>query len=522
MGPAYIVRRAVGVATLGLGAVAIWAQSIYEQAASYIQRGQAPSAIELLRPHLAQSPRDAKALTLLGMALSVTDRHKEAREYFQKALAADPKFLPALRFLAVEEVTLGQLAQAKSHLEQVFRMAPSDPISRLTMAQVEFAGKNYAAAIDNYARSGELYLRDPPNLLRFAQAYAELKQTGKAADLLQRMPASADGATHFGAGVLLAALQEYPNAIREFELAKDRYNNPYDAGFNLMLAYLKAGRAADAVRTGEELVNRGHRKAELYDILGQAYERSGRTKEAYEALRTAAGIDPTYAASYLDLIALCIAHRNYDLGLEIADIGVRRLPDSDRLHLQRGIVLAMKEQFSEARGEFETAVRLAPSKGLPSVSLALILLQMDQPADAVKILRRRVEAGSADYLVLWFLGEGLNRSGAAVDSPEAKEALDAVSRSVALQPDVPQSRILLAKLLATRGELDLAMKHLSRALELDPDNVTATYQLAQVLQRKGDRARAKELFAKVSKAKAEEREQFTRGGLQHIIRVGSR
>ena len=147
---------------------------------------------------------------------------------------------------------------------------------------------------------------------------------------------------------------------------------------------------------------------------------------------------------------------------------------------------------------------------------------MNQPAEAVRILRERVRAGSADYLVLWFLGEGLNRSGIAADSPEAKEAVDAVSRSVSLNPDVPQSRILLAKLLASRGELDLAIQHLNRALELDPENVTATYQLAQVLQRKGDRVRAKEFFAKVSKAKAEEREQFTRGGLQHIIRVGNR
>jgi Flp pilus assembly protein TadD len=124
--------------------------------------------------------------------------------------------------------------------------------------------------------------------------------------------------------------------------------------------------------------------------------------------------------------------------------------------------------------------------------------------------------------VLWFLGEALNRSGAAPGSPEEDEAINALSRSIALDANVTQSRILLAKLLARRGVLDLAVKHLSRALELDPNNVAATYQLAQVYQKKGDSVRAKQLFAKVSKAKAEDREEFTRGGLQHIVREGSR
>ena len=96
-----------------------------------------------------------------------------------------------------------------------------------------------------------------------------------------------------------------------------------------------------------------------------------------------------------------------------------------------------------------------------------------------------------------------------------------LTRSVTANPDVSQPRILLGKLLARRGELDLAEKHLTRALDLEPDNVSATYQLAQICQKKGDTARAKQLFAKVSQAKAQDREQFTLGGLQHIIRAGS-
>lgn len=497
------------------------AGSIYERAAAHIQRGEASSAIALLEPRLQEAPRDLKALTLMGMALSAENRREQANQYFRQALNADPKFAPALKNLAINEMTLGEGAKAKTHFEQLLQLTPSDPIAHLTLGEIEFAAKDYGAAVSHYEQSGSLYLQDAPSLLKFAEACVALKQIAKAADALEHMPEQADAANHFAAGALLASVEGYAAAAREFGLARSGSSNPYDAGFNLMLAHTKARQYAAAVRAGEDLVAQGYRQAELYNLLAQAYENDGKTREAYEALRTATNLDPGDAANYIDLIALCLTHRNHDLALEISDIGVARLPKSDRLHLQRGIVLAMKEQFEGARAEFETAVKLAPERSLAHVALGLMLLQMDRAGDAVNILRQRAKSG-ADYLVLWFLGEALNRSGAAAGSPEEDEAIDALSRSIALDANVTQSRILLAKLLARRGVLDLAAKHLTRALELDPDNVAATYQLAQVYQKKGDSVRAKELFAKVSKAKAEDREQFTRGGLQHIMREGAR
>ena len=510
----------MSTALLATAAYAQSIPSIYEQAAEYIQRGQSPSAIALLELRLRETPGDLKALTLMGLAHAAESRREPAKRYFWQALNIDPRFAPALKNLAINELALGESENAKKHLQQLLQLTPSDPMAHLALGEIEFGAKNYRGAISHYEQSGNLHMRDAPSLLKFVEACMAMKQTAKAADALERMPKEADAGSHFRAGSLLAGMERYAGAAREFELARS-YGSPYDVGFNLMLAYVKAGQSAAAVRAGEELVAKGYRQAELYNILAQAYEKAGKTKEAYESLRTATTIDPGDWANYNDLIALCLTHKNYDVALEIADISVTRLPDSDRVHLQRGIVLAMKENFEGASGEFEAAMKLAPDRSLGYVALSLMLLQIDRPADAVNILRRRLKA-SQDYLALWFLGEALNRSGVIAGSAEETEAIDALSRSVGLDASVAPPRILLAKLLARRGDLELAAKHLIRALELDRDNVTATYQLAQVYQKKGDPARAKELFAKVSKAKAEDREQFTRGGLQHIIREGSR
>jgi cytochrome c-type biogenesis protein CcmH/NrfG len=149
-------------------------------------------------------------------------------------------------------------------------------------------------------------------------------------------------------------------------------------------------------------------------------------------------------------------------------------------------------------------------------------MQKDEVAQAIDILRKRVRMDAHDYLALWFLGEALNRAGAAPGSPEQKEAIASLERSVQLNPEVAQSRIVLSKLLFRSGDLNGASANLERAIQLDPDNTAALYQLAQVCSKKGESARAKELFAKVSKAKADDREQFTSRGLQQILREGAR
>jgi tetratricopeptide (TPR) repeat protein len=474
----------IACAAVAVFCAAAQTASIYQQAAELIRGGHAETAIRLLEPRLEAAPQDLRALTLMGMAHSAVKKPEQACDYFRKALAVNPSYAPALRNLAFNEMALGRAAEARTNFERLLELTPADAAGRAGLGQ----------------------------------ALIELHQTEKAAEVLEGMPREADAAAHFSAGTLLASIKKYAAAAREFGLARDGYPDPYAAGFNLMLACVKSGQASEAVSAGEDLIARGYKQPELYNLLSQAYEAAGKTAQAYDALRTATSIDPSDAANYLDLIALCLTHNNYDLALEIADIAVGRLPGSERVHLQRGIVLAMKEKFENAKAEFETAVKLAPNASVPSVALGLMLLQMDRPAEAVAVLRGRVRAGG-DYLSLWFLGEALNRAGAEPGSKEEAEAIDALTRSVKLNPEVPQSRVLLAKLLARGGKLDLAEKHLTRAIELDPSDVAATYQLAQVCQKRGETARAKELFAKVSKAKAEDREQFTRGGLQHIMRA---
>src|SRR6185437_13306394 len=126
--------------------------------------------------------------------------------------------------------------------------------------------------------------------------------------LLGSMPDIADAQAHFEAGVLLASLKSYAPAAHQFELALPAYPDRYVAGFNLVLARVKSQEYRGAIAEGEKLLAAGHQKAELYNLLAEAYEKAGDTKRAYDSLRLATKIEPTEEANYIDLISLCIDH----------------------------------------------------------------------------------------------------------------------------------------------------------------------------------------------------------------------
>jgi tetratricopeptide (TPR) repeat protein len=494
----------------------------YQAAMNLVQKREFDQAILLLQEMLDRSPDDLKARNLMGIALSGAGKREEANEQFKKVLALDPQFVPALKNLAVNELALGRRQDARLHFEAALKLMPRDPACHWGLAEIAFAARDFERAVDHYEQSGDLSRKDPRATIKFATSYIETKQPAKAAALLENIPSTlsvAEANTQFQAGVLLARMEKYDAAAHRFELARNGgYPDPYQVGYNLTLMLVKNGNHAAAIRSGEEMLASGHRKAEIYNLLAQAYEPSGQTKQAYDALRAAAELEPKDEANYLDLIALCLRRENFDLSLEIADIGTRLIPESPRLRLHRGVVLVMKGSLEEAVREFQTAGQLSPDDGLPQVAQALALIQMDKGDEAIALLRRQTERTPNDPRVFWLLGEALSRSRSG--SEAEREAISALEKSIQLDPRLPQSRTLLGKLLLRRGQMARAVEQLEKALELDPEDPAATYQLAQALQRMGQTARAKQLFAKYSQAKNEEM-QSTQRNLMRIIKAGS-
>ena len=481
------------------------AQAPYECALQHVSRREFPQAIRVLDELLRASPRDLRALNLIGIALTSTGDPAAANARFREALSIDPGFIPSRKNLAINEFDSGHLAEAKSHLEAVLKLAPADEIANLYLAEALYKERHERQALAHYDKSGESFAKRSEWTLHYGKGLLGAGRTPQALKVFDRLSIG-DSAALFEAGASLGRARAHADAARFFGKARAAgYKDAYAAAYNQTLMLTEAGDHAGAARVAEELFARGDAPAELFNLAARAYLGAGRIQQAYDALRTAVRLEPTAEMNYVDLAMICLEHENLDLGLEIVDLGLARRPDAWLLKLQKGVLLAMKSEFGQAEEQFEAARRLAPEQGVPYAALSMVWMQTGQADKAVEVLRAESLRRKGDAVVPYLFAVAMNRSGADLEGPAGAEVVAALRASIAARPEFAPSRSELGRVLLRRGDTDGAVRELEKAAALDPSRTATLYNLAQAYRKKGERERAAELLARVSKLNDAER-----------------
>ncbi len=109
------------------------------------------------------------AHNLMGIALTSSGKPEEGNAQFQAALESNPEFIPALKNLALNELALNHLDEARGHFEQVLKREPEDPVAHLSLGEIHYAKHEFGPAVDEYRKSAGLVERDPRTVLRFAE-----------------------------------------------------------------------------------------------------------------------------------------------------------------------------------------------------------------------------------------------------------------------------------------------------------------------------------------------------------------
>jgi tetratricopeptide (TPR) repeat protein len=399
--------------------------------------------------------------------------------------------------------------------EQALKLAPADEIAHVYLAEIHYRAKRLGDAIAHYEKSGTRFAQDPAWTRHYVRALIEAGRTKDAVAVLDRISPQ-DPVGWFDAGVALGQAGAHAEAARFFAAARKGYKDPYVPGYNEGLMLMEAGDNAGAIRVAQELITEGRATAELYNLASRALVGAGRIDEAYDALRQATRLQPKAAENYVDLATICVEHDNFDLGLEIVDIGLGELPDSWVLRLQRGVLLAMKGLMTDAEKEFETARRLAPAQAVPYAALGMVWIQGGQTEKAVEVLRAELPRRK-DHVVPYIFAVALLRSGVEAVSPAAAEAVSALRASIRADPSFAPAHAELGRLLLKRDELDGAIQELEKASTLDPASTPALYALSQAYRKKGDTARAQALLSRVSTLNAKERGDDPDGELRRAV-----
>src|SRR5258708_11718464 len=262
------------------------------------------------------------------------------------------------------------------------------------------------------------------------------------------------------AGIELSRSGHCAEGIADLLEAQGRVSNEYAAEFNLALCYVATGQFEKAIPALSRLRGQGRENASVENLLAQAYAGNGQAGEAFEALQRAATFTPRDEKLYLFVADAFLGRQEHAQSLRVIELGLQHLPESARLHYERGYLLSMLDDFDNAKMDFERAARLAPRSEIGYLAKAQENLFGGNLAEVIRVARTATAEGKQDYQLLAILGEALIRVAASPGQVEFVEARDALEKSIAARPNYASSQIALGHVDLLDGRLREAIEYL--------------------------------------------------------------
>lgn len=224
-------------------------------------------------------------------------------------------------------------------------------------------------------------------------------------------------------------------------------------------------------------------------LLAKLDQQEGRVNDAISGYRNAGALQPDYAAVqvnlgniYLELNRLDEAKTSFTAALKIQG-------NTAAAYYGLGQVALSERNFGAAVDNFKRALALAPAANRIHYSLAMAYRGLQDQDNARAHLAQqgtvgvRVADPLVDSLPELIKGERVHmiRGRMALDAKRYIEGVAEFRKAVAANPSSVPALINLGAALTQTGDLKGAAEQFEKALQIDPNNVNAHYNLAVLL-----------------------------------------
>jgi tetratricopeptide (TPR) repeat protein len=295
----------------------------------------------------------------------------------------------------------------------------------------------------------------------------------------------------------------FSDAIPHFLAADGHVADERALRFNLALCYVATAQFPKAIPILNLLKSSGYDNENVENLLAQAYIGNGQSQQAFQALQRAVSFSPDSEKLYAFVADACADRQDYELGLRVVELGLQHLPNSARLHYQRGYFLVLMNHWDPARPEFDLAASLAPHSDIAYLAEAQKFKFAGDPQSEIRVIREAVKDGHANYLALAMLGDALIAAGAAPGQPEFDEAKASLTRAIEERPQFAGAHLSLGSLLLMENNLPAAIQHLETAKTFAPANPTVYSRLAVAYRKAGNKPAADAALASLAELNAQ-------------------
>jgi protein O-GlcNAc transferase len=277
---------------------------------------------------------------------------------------------------------------------------------------------------------------------------------------------------------------------------------------NLGFVTREQGRITEARDILERAVNVAAEDADGHYLLGTVLETTGPREAEISHLQKAIELRPDFNVARCQLITVLFKSARFAEATNLCDESIAILPNSAELHFYRcnlylhagakslaigsctdalalnpallgarqclSRLLLEAEQFDQAEASYRREIELTPEDFAPYHHLGVVLIRMKRYAEALEPFKRAISLNSNSDASYFSLGETYIQ----IDG-ESERSLSLAQvnyeRAVELAPEVSAYHYKLGFNYWRMSQPDRALLSFDRAIEIDPENVTARW-----------------------------------------------
>jgi cellulose synthase operon protein C len=460
-----------------------------------LRRQQWDEALNAIAALEKKQPDQPLAPNLRGLALVGKRDLAGARQSFERALALDPAYFPAIASLARMDVAEGKPEAAQKRLEDFVTKNPKSNQGLLAVADVRAAtgatNEEVAGLIDRAIKANPRQVEPRLALVRhYLRTREPLKAVLAAQDGLAAVPNNSELLDALGqaqqmagqANDALTTFQRYAEAVpgspqpymrmaavhmaqRDFGAASESFRRALavkpdyvDAQKGLAAIALGEKKVADAVTVAKEMQRQRPKEPVGFILEGDIYAAAHDLSKSVAAYKRSLAVSPTSEAAE-KLHAVLTASGQKSEADKAAGDWLRAHPFDD------GFRVAIADQATQGK-DYATAMRFY-SEALQRQSENAVLLnnyawvagQVNDP-HAIEYAERANKLAPNQPRILDTLGTLLVAKG------DAKRGVELLQQAVSLAPQIPSIRLNLARALVKTGQTEAAKKELDTLASL--------------------------------------------------------
>jgi tetratricopeptide (TPR) repeat protein len=439
----------------------------------------ANKAIDQYQRIVAQDPKDTDSWVMLGRLYKILQNSVESESAYKKALELDADNEDALTGLAIVYNDLGDQKRATELLERIVAKNPSLRVLTALASGYEQL-REYKLAAQALRRALEASQGNPEIQRALAQNLLFADELDEARE--QYLELVAEDPKDAGSWFRLSQIHRQKGDLAKAREASDKAielepGNP-EYRYNEVNLLSAEGRAADAIaklkdmiaqRKGGSSAAEKQNRAVLLERLGLLYRDNDQPKEAVDAFREMAQLDPDNSGprASAQIIETWRGARDLAKAGEEAESAIRKYPKDRMVRLIRANLLADSGKVDDAAAEIRALID-GKSDRETYLSLAQVYekgKRYDEMATAIAAAEKLSETDEEKEGVLFMRGASLEKQ-KRFDLAEAE-----FRKLLTLNPDNVSALNYLGYMLADRGvKLDEALAMIQKAVDKEPNN----------------------------------------------------